>query len=237
MKIGNNPQKQLYENTKEIERLNNIIKEAYRTNDDVELNIASISVTKSLTNAGADVKTGWLFDSVGSLFKITGGDEDSLLLDFYSSLRGPQGEKGEDGADGVTAIDDNTTADDSTWSSSKIATELAAAGKIYYQHNIYFKIQSVEAIGRVLIINDNNTKFTASTLASWLYDKGITDFSPTSSSNKIVMISGHATISGALTMIKGVYSSNGTTLTTSYGNAIAGQNSYTDYQVFTDTVL
>ena len=126
MKIGNNPQKQLYENTKDIEKLKSLIKEAYRTGDNVELNIASISVAKSLTNAGADVKDGWLFDSVGSLFKITGGDEDSLLLDFYSSLRGPQGEQGVPGA--AVSIDDSNESLTKTWSSSKIASELANAG-------------------------------------------------------------------------------------------------------------
>ena len=114
MIIGNNPQKQLYENTKEIEKLKNAIKEAYRTNNDVILNTASISVAKSLTNAGADVKDGWLLDSVGSLFKITGGDEDSLLLDFYSSLRGPQG---QDGA--AVNIDDSSTSLTKVWSSQK----------------------------------------------------------------------------------------------------------------------
>ena len=84
----NTPQMQIEENKKNIELIASIIKDVYRTNEGVELNTSSISVAKSLTNADQDVVDGWLLDSVGSFFKITGGDDYSLLIEFYSSFRG-----------------------------------------------------------------------------------------------------------------------------------------------------
>ena len=121
-KAVRSPEQQVYKNMKDIEELQQYIKEAYSCTG--ELNTASISVAKSLTNAGEDVEEGWLYDSVGNLFKITGGDEDNLLIQFYTSFRGPQGETGPSGADD---IDDLTTANNKVWSSNKVNTEVGKA--------------------------------------------------------------------------------------------------------------
>lgn len=115
-------QEQVYKNMEDIDKLAEYLKPCYRCNNGVELNTASISVAKNLTNADASVKNGWLMDNVGSLFKITGGDDDSLLLDFYGSLRGPQGESGA-----TLSIDDSTTSNTKVWSSNKTNSEVNLA--------------------------------------------------------------------------------------------------------------
>ena len=112
---------QVEENKENIKKLCGYIKDAYHTNEGVVLNTASISVAKSLTNADQDVVDGWLFDSVGSFFKITCGDEYALLIEFYTSF------KGEDGRDGADDIDDNVIANNKLWSSDKTYTEIGNA--------------------------------------------------------------------------------------------------------------
>ena len=115
MEINNNklnslPQ-QVEENMKNIQLLAQYLKEAYHTNDGVELNHNSISVAKSLTNADSSVNDGWLLDSIGSLFKITGGDDSSLLIEFYTSFRGIQGIQGETGLQGSDGLSIHYTSD------------------------------------------------------------------------------------------------------------------------------
>lgn len=119
---------QVEENKENIKKLCSYIKDVYHTNEGVVLNTASISVAKSLTNADQDVVDGWLFDSVGSFFKITGGDEYALLIEYYTSF------KGEDGRDGADDIDDNVIANNKLWSSDKTYTEIGNAKDkgIYY---------------------------------------------------------------------------------------------------------
>ena len=115
-KVFRNEQEQVQKNMQDIEVLKQYIKEAYKCSS--ELTSSTDQVLKSSTNAGEDVTSGWLMDSIGNLFTITGGDDTYLLLDFFTSLRGPQG---EDGA--AVSIDDSTTSATKCWSSQKINSE------------------------------------------------------------------------------------------------------------------
>ena len=115
-KVFRNEQEQVQKNMKDIEVLKQYIKEAYKCSS--ELTSSTDQVLKSSTNAGEDVTSGWLMDSIGNLFTITGGDDTYLLLDFFTSLRGPQG---EDGA--AVSIDDSTTSATKCWSSQKTNSE------------------------------------------------------------------------------------------------------------------
>ena len=121
-KVFRNEQEQVQKNMKDIEALKQYIKEAYKCSS--ELTSSTDQVLKSLTNAGEDVTSGWLMDTIGNLFTITGGDDTYLLLDFFTSLRGPEGEQGEQGVPGTTAIDDSETSLLKTWSSKKISDKL-----------------------------------------------------------------------------------------------------------------
>ena len=121
-KAVRSPEQQVYQNMKDIEELQEVIKPEYKCT--TELSTSATSVAKSYTNAGEDVDSGWLLDPVGKKFKITGGDEDSLLIVFYTSYQGPQGEPGQDG---VSAINDNSVSLEKVWSSQKVFNEFARA--------------------------------------------------------------------------------------------------------------
>ena len=118
------PEQQVYANMKDIEELQKIIKKAYYC--DTELNSSSVSITRTNTNANNGEKEGWLFDTVGNLFQITGGDEDNLLLQFYTCFRGEQGEQGPEGPSGGAEIDDSTTSATKVWSSQKTSQEITS---------------------------------------------------------------------------------------------------------------
>ena len=108
------PEQQVYENMKEIEELKKIIKKYYKTSS--ALTSSSASDSTANTNVGT-AKEGWLMTEDGLLFRIDGNDGTTLLLTYYADLKGPQGDTGPAG---TTAINDNATALDSTWSSQKI---------------------------------------------------------------------------------------------------------------------
>ena len=78
------PQAQIYKNAADIEELkaNQFI--LYKTEE--ELTNATVTIARADTNAG-DADKGYLIDANGLLFKITGGDDDNLLLEYYSLLR------------------------------------------------------------------------------------------------------------------------------------------------------
>ena len=88
MKINNkeflNPQQQLYENTKDIEGLKSKIMEWY--NATIELYENTTTVTRSYTNVPNDKNSGFLIDTYGHLYKIVGGDDTTLLVEYYSLL-------------------------------------------------------------------------------------------------------------------------------------------------------
>ena len=240
---------QVEENMLNIQKLAQYLKEAYSTSQ--QLTTSTISITISDTNAPSSAIDGWLLDSRGLLFKINGGDGTNFLLEFYSDLKGAQGDTGAqgipgtdgtdgtDGVDGVNGtstryttedlnttigyattilkadinpnndiiindliiskngflgkvfnidelsvdvrtlvqliniIDDNTPSDNTTYSSNKIDTLIAGAGKTYYKHCIYFKTTG-SVMATLKIINQSNTPYDFNSLCSFLYSKGFT---------------------------------------------------------------
>lgn len=105
------PQEQLFENTKDIEKLKQIIKPVYQTT--ATLTSSSVSVALTDTNVG-DATEGWLMTTDGLLFKITANDGTTVLLIYYADLKGPQGPAGSD-----LYIDDTTIVNNKVWSSQK----------------------------------------------------------------------------------------------------------------------
>ena len=89
----NSMPEQVEENKKNIKELVSIIKVAYRST--VDLSNSSVSVAISDTNANIDTVDGWLISQDGYLYKITGGDGVNLLLEFYTDLKGSQGNDGK----------------------------------------------------------------------------------------------------------------------------------------------
>lgn len=116
------PQEQLFENTKDIEELKQVIKPVYQTT--AALTSSSVSVALADTNVG-DATEGWLMTTDGLLFKITANDGTTVLLIYYAKLSGE---------DGTNAIDDSTTSATKLWSSLKTNNEIAKAKDkgIYY---------------------------------------------------------------------------------------------------------
>ena len=164
-KTYRNQQEQIYKNADDIEELQKVIKPEYTTAE--ALTSSSVSVAIADTNAPSGTTDGWLLTQGGLKFKINGGDDTNLLLEFYADLKGPQGIPGAE-----LEIDDSTTADNKTWSSDKISSELALAGKTYYQHNIIITDTSCRLT--LKIINDSATPFTMTSLADWIAAKGFT---------------------------------------------------------------
>lgn len=90
---------QVEENMLNIQKLAQYLKEAYKTSQTLTTSTNSIAISD--TNAPTSVVDGWLLDSRGLLFKINGGDTINFLLEFYTDLKGVQGNNGADGRDGV----------------------------------------------------------------------------------------------------------------------------------------
>ena len=116
-KAVRSPEQQVWKNMKDIEELKDIIKPMYKAT--TSLNSSSTTILISSTNAPDGTKSGWLIDTGGLLFKITGGDETSLLITYYSDLKGPQG---EDGA--AVNIDDSIESLTKVWSSKKTSDSI-----------------------------------------------------------------------------------------------------------------
>lgn len=100
MRIGDkdilSPQHQLYKNTKDIEYLFAIVKEAYKST--VEISTSASTTSQSNTNVPDGTTKGWLLDPVGNLFSITGVLEGFVGIEFYSNIKGPKGDTGATGA-------------------------------------------------------------------------------------------------------------------------------------------
>lgn len=91
---------QVEENMKNIKKLASYLKEAYKSN--VALTTSSTNVLYSDTNIPDDtIQDGWLFDTSGKLFKITGGYGSYAYITFYSDFKGNTGDTGDTGAQGV----------------------------------------------------------------------------------------------------------------------------------------
>lgn len=135
MEINNNKlnslPEQVEENMLNIKLLAQYLTEAYKTS--LTLTNITTSIAISDTNADSDTTKGWLFDSVGNLFKITNGDGTNLLLDYYTNLKGQQGAQGIPGQDGADLeIDDTSINLDKVWSSYKTNDMITG------RHNLYF---------------------------------------------------------------------------------------------------
>lgn len=87
-------------NTNDIKNLKSVLKSSYKTEKELETTAITIPITD--TNAPQGTTSGWLYDSVGHLYSINGGDDTNLLLEYYTNLRGQQGVKGQDGDNGVS---------------------------------------------------------------------------------------------------------------------------------------
>lgn len=94
---------QVEENMLNIQKLAQYLKEAYKTSSQLTTSTSSIAISD--TNAPTSVVDGWLLDSRGLLFKINGGDTINFLLEFYTDLKGVQGNPGTNGTDGVDGTD------------------------------------------------------------------------------------------------------------------------------------
>ena len=95
-KAVRSPEQQVYKNMEDIEELQKKIQTWYACS--VELDSSDNTVLRSNTNVPDDKESGLLIDPVGNMFNITGGDETTLLITFYASIKGPQGETGSPGA-------------------------------------------------------------------------------------------------------------------------------------------
>lgn len=167
-KAVRSPEQQVYKNMKDIEALQETIKPEYNTS--AELTSSSISVALSTTNAPAGTTEGWIITQDGLKFKITGGDETNLLLEFYCSIQGPQGPEGPSGAE--LEIDDSGTSATKVWSSQKVASEVAGAGKQLYQHNISLNYSTSTQITMQIINNDATLFDTKEKIKTFLSTNG-----------------------------------------------------------------
>ena len=176
-KAVRSPEQQVYKNMKDIKDLQEIIKPEYTTS--ATLTSSSVSVAIADTNAPEGTTEGWLLTQDGLKFKITGGDETNLLLEFYCSIQGPEGPEGPSGAD--LEIDDSGTSATKVWSSQKVAQEVANAGEQLYHHTIQYYRYSASVYTRVIIntTNGNPNKInTIALLKQWLTDNEYTASTP-----------------------------------------------------------
>ncbi len=144
MEINNNKYnslpEQVEENMKNISLLAQYLKEAYKTS--LTLNTTDVSIAISDTNATTDTTNGWLITIDGKLFKITGGDGTTLLLEYYCTFP-----KGEDGS--TLQIDDDNTSFTKVWSSIKTNSEIVKAK----DKGIYYTNVEPTLVGGVLRAN------------------------------------------------------------------------------------
>ena len=119
------PEQQVFKNMKDIQALKEKIKNVYSTSV-TTLTSSSVSIATANVDGLGTATEGWLLDPNGLLFKITANDGTTTTLQYYSDLKGPQGESGA-----AVNIDDTGTAVDKCWSSNKtnsqINTEVAKA--------------------------------------------------------------------------------------------------------------
>ena len=109
-------------NTNDIKNLKSIIKSSYKTEKELETTTIAIPITD--TNAPQDTTSGWLFDSVGHLFSINGGDGTNLLLEYYTNFRGPAG------VNGVAVVQTTGSSTESVMSQNAVTTELESKANL-----------------------------------------------------------------------------------------------------------
>ena len=115
MNKANTPLEQIYYNTKDIEKLKEIVKPLYNCNAD--LGDTATNVLRENTNYPEGAEFGFLIDYNGHLYKINGvnTDQTQLYIEFYATLKG---------ADGADAIDDDVVSTFKCWSSDKTLEEI-----------------------------------------------------------------------------------------------------------------
>ena len=109
-------------NTNDIKNLKSVLKASYKTEKELETTTITIPITD--TNAPQDTTSGWLYDSVGHLFSINGGDNTNLLLEYYTSFRGPAG------INGVAVVQTTGTSTESVMSQNAVTTELESKSNL-----------------------------------------------------------------------------------------------------------
>lgn len=166
-KAVRSPEQQVYKNMEDIKTLFEKIQTWYNCSE--ELDEEDNTVLRSYTNVPDSASSGLLIDPVGNMFSITGGDETTLLITFYASIKGPQGEQGESGAE--LEIDDTGTSATKVWSSQKVSQELANAGK-FYKHFITLHKSNHSYYVYLVIDSSSATEFTFATLQDFLRLKG-----------------------------------------------------------------
>ena len=97
------PEQQVYKNMKDIEELKSQIEKWYASS--VALNNTDTTIARTNTNVPDDVNGGLLIDPNGLMFSIEGGNETTLLIKYYSNIKGEQGEPGQDGEPGSSSND------------------------------------------------------------------------------------------------------------------------------------
>ena len=112
------PEQQVFKNMKDIQALKEKIKNVYSTSV-TTLTSSSVSIVTANVDGLGTATEGWLLDPNGLLFKITANDGTTTTLQYYSDLKGPQG---EDGA--AVNIDDSITSLTKVWSSMKTNNEI-----------------------------------------------------------------------------------------------------------------
>lgn len=169
-KVVRSPEQQVFQNMKDIEELQEIVKKSFTTS--ATLTSSSVSVAINTTNAPEGTTGGWLYTQDAKMFKITGGDDTNLLIEFYADFRGPQGADGS-----ALNIDDSSTSLTKVWSSSKTNSEINAliddtiksAAKTWSSNKIDSFISSgiawttTDAVGGTMALN---TIYLGGTLAT-----------------------------------------------------------------------
>ena len=109
-------------NTNDIKDLKSVLKSSYKTEKELETTTITIPITD--TNAPQDTTSGWLYDSVGHLFSINGGDNTNLLLEYYTNFRGPAG------INGVAVVQTTGSSTESVMSQNAVTNELESKANI-----------------------------------------------------------------------------------------------------------
>ena len=109
-------------NTNDIKNLKSVLKSSYKTEKELETTTITIPITD--TNAPQDTTSGWLYDSIGHLFSINGGDNTNLLLEYYTNFRGPAG------INGVAVVQTTGSSTESVMSQNAVTTELESKANL-----------------------------------------------------------------------------------------------------------
>lgn len=131
MKIGNNPQKQLYENTKDIEYLLERVREAFRFNG-----VLSPTDTTCARN-GITANFGYILDNDANLFKFNDGDSSTLLIQYLTNIKGVKGDSGSQYVVEANPEEDATEDLNKIKIDNTVYNVVGSGGSGKYIHNIF----------------------------------------------------------------------------------------------------